>query len=272
MLLSRIALSRRLARPYRRWHWQDKGSAAQTLYLAARPNGLGPPRTALGSVRTLHRATNAGAYEADCLVVALGADYAYEATPGLAEDDSFYSLAGAARLSGVIPSFAEGHAVIGVCGLPYKCTPAPSECALLLHDELVRRGVRDDCQISYVVPQPNPVPPSPDAAGAVLEAFGDSDITFVPGRRVASLDRVRRIATLDDGTQIACDLFLGVPKHRAPQVVLDSGMAVDGYIPVEKATLATRYPGVYALGDCATVGVPKAGAFAEGAPKPSPRN
>lgn len=211
--------------------------------------------------------TEEGEYEADYLVIALGAGFAYEATPGLTEEDSFYSLAGAARLAGVIPSFASGHAVIGVCGAPYKCTPAPSECALLLHDDLVRRGARDDCEISYVSAQPNPVPPSPDAASAVLEAFAYSDIKFVPDRRVASLDRDRRIATLDDGTEIASDLFLGVPKHRAPRVVLDSGMAVDDYIPVDKATLATRYQGVYAVGDCATVGVPKAGAFAEGAAK-----
>ena len=33
--------------------------------------------------------------------------------------------------------------------------------------------------------------------------------------------------------------------------------------PSSSRTLATRYPGVYALGDCATVGVPKAGVFAE---------
>jgi sulfide:quinone oxidoreductase len=64
---------------------------------------------------------------------------------------------------------------------------------------------------------------------------------------------------------VSYDLFLGVPKHRAPDVVLASGMAVDGYVPVDPATLATRYPGVYAVGDCATAGVPKAGAFAEGA-------
>jgi sulfide:quinone oxidoreductase len=206
-------------------------------------------------------------YEADYLIVALGADYAYEATPGLTEAESFYSLVGAARLAGVIPSFSSGHAVIGVCGLPYKCTPAPSECALLLHEDLVRRGVRDDCEISYISPLPNPVPPSPDAASAVLEAFAGADIKFVPGRRVASLDRDRRIATLDDGAEVVSDLFLGVPKHRAPQVVLDSGMAADDYIPVDKGTLSTRYEGVYAVGDCATVGVPKAGAFAEGAAK-----
>jgi sulfide:quinone oxidoreductase len=70
---------------------------------------------------------------------------------------------------------------------------------------------------------------------------------------------------LDDGSELAFDLFLGVPKHRAPDVVLDSGMTEDGYIPVDSATLATCFPGVYAVGDVATAGVPKAGVFAEGA-------
>ena len=42
-------------------------------------------------------------------------------------------------------------------------------------------------------------------------------------------------------------------------------MADDGYVPVSSSTLETRYPGVYAIGDVATVGVPKAGVFAEGA-------
>ena len=41
-------------------------------------------------------------------------------------------MAGAERLAGIIPTFSQGHAVIGVCGAPFKCPPAPSECALLL--------------------------------------------------------------------------------------------------------------------------------------------
>jgi sulfide:quinone oxidoreductase len=165
----------------------------------------------------------------------------------------------------MIPAFVSGHALIGVCGAPYKCTPAPSECALLLHDDLVRRGVRGDCEITYVAPQPNPVPPSPDAATAALAAFAERGITFVADRRVASLDRERGSALLDDGSELSYDLFLGVPKHRVPQVVLDSGLAVDGFIPVDPGTFATGHPGVYAIGDCAASGLPKAGAFAEGA-------
>jgi len=48
---------------------------------------------------------------------------------------------------------------------------------------------------------------------------------------------------------------------------VESGLAVDGWVPVSKQTLATRFPGVYAVGDVNSVGTPKAGVFAEGAAK-----
>jgi sulfide:quinone oxidoreductase len=209
--------------------------------------------------------TDAGVHEADVLVVALGADYDYGATPGLAPNDEFYSVAGAAGLAPAVQSFSEGHALIGVCGAPFKCPPAPSECALLLHDELTRRGVRERCRISFVIPLGSPVPPSPETSAALVEAFAERDIELITGRRIAALDTERKLARLDDDSELAYDLFLGVPKHRAPDVVIASGMTEDGYVPVDPGTLATRYPGVYAVGDVAAAGVPKAGVFAEGA-------
>ena len=210
--------------------------------------------------------TDAGVHQADVLVIALGADYDMDATPGLAEGgNEFYSVAGAARLATIIPTFSQGHAVIGVCDAPFKCPPAPSECALLLHDELTARGVRDACQISFVLPLGTPVPPSPETSAALIDAFAERDITLICGRRISELDPGRRVVKLDDREELAFDLFLGVPKHRAPDVVIASGMTEDGYIPVDSATLQTRFPGVYAVGDVATAGVPKAGVFAEGA-------
>jgi sulfide:quinone oxidoreductase len=210
--------------------------------------------------------TDAGVHEADVLIVALGADYDLDATPGLAEaGNEFYSVAGAERLAKVLPRFTRGRAIVGVCGTPFKCPPAPSEAALLLHDYLTARGVRESCEISFVIPFGSPVPPSPDTSEALVTAFAERGIEFVSGRRVASLDPGRSVAVLDDGSEMPFDLFLGVPKHRAPDVVNASGMTVDGYVPVSSSTLETRYPGVYAIGDVATVGVPKAGVFAEGA-------
>jgi sulfide:quinone oxidoreductase len=207
--------------------------------------------------------TDAGVHEADHLVVALGADYDFDATPGLADATEFYSVRGAERLAELLPEFRGGRAVVGVCGAPFKCPPAPSETALLLHDYLEHKGIRADCEISVVMPFPTPIPPSPSTSAALLQTFAERDIEFVPGRPVASLDVARSVAVLADGTDVPYDLFFGVPKHRAPDVVIESGMAVDGYIPVDGRTLATRFPDVYAVGDVATVGTPKAGVFSE---------
>ena len=206
--------------------------------------------------------TNAGSHEADFLVLALGADYDVDATPGI-DGNEFYSVAGAEQMRDVLPSFTRGRAIVGVCDAPFKCPPAPSEAALLLHDYLSKRGRRGDCEITLVMPFQTPVPPSPDTSSALLAAFAERGIEFVPGRRVSALDG--GVVAFDDGSELSYDLFLGVPKHRAPDVVLESGMAEGGYVPVDSRTLATRFPGVYAVGDVATVGVPKAGVFAEGA-------
>src|SRR5438128_8102174 len=96
--------------------------------------------------------TDGGTYAADFLIVALGAAYDIDATPGLAEANEFYSVAGAERLRDVLPTFKRGRALVGVCGAPYKCPPAPSECALMLHDYLLGQGVREACEISFVLP------------------------------------------------------------------------------------------------------------------------
>ena len=210
--------------------------------------------------------TDAGTHEADVLVVALGAGYDYGATPGLREGvNEFYSFAGAEALRDPIVELRSGRVVIGVCGAPYKCPPAPSEAALLLDDQLTRRGVREACEITLATPLPRPVPPSPDTSTALLAAFEERGIRLITDNGVAAVDGGRGIVTLADGEELKCDLFLGVPKHRAPRAVLESGLAEDGYIPVDHATLLTRFADVYAIGDVATQGTPKAGVFAEGA-------
>jgi len=205
--------------------------------------------------------TDGGSYDADYLVVALGADYDFDHTPGLAESNEFYSVAGAARLAAALPGFTGGRVVVGVCDAPFKCPPAPSECALLVHDYLAERGIREGSEIVLTMPFGTPVPPSPDTSAALLAAFEERGIQFVPGKRVIAVEKGK--ALFDDGSAEPFDLFFGVPKHRAPDVVQQSGMAENGYIPVDGRTLATTYPGVYAAGDVATVGTPKAGVFAE---------
>jgi sulfide:quinone oxidoreductase len=214
--------------------------------------------------------TDAAAYEADILVIALGAAYDVAATPGLAElGHEFYSVGGAERVRDILPAFQGGDVIVGVCGTPFKCPPAPNECALLLDQHLRDRGTRQGTTIRVVVPMHVPLPPSPELSTAILDRYAARDIEYVPDRRVTALESPGtggadpREAVLDDGTRLAFDLFLGIPVHRAPQVVVDAGLTDGGWIPVERGSAATRFPGVYAVGDVTSVGTPKAGVFAE---------
>jgi sulfide:quinone oxidoreductase len=210
--------------------------------------------------------TDAGPFEADYLVIALGADLDLAATPGLAEGGhEFYSVPGAEALRDVLPHFERGPAIVGVCGKSFKCPPAPSETALMLHDYLEVRGRRAGTEISLVMPFGTPIPPSPETSEAILAAFAERGICFVKDGLITSLDPTRKVAVLQDGTEMPFELFLGVPVHRAPAVVVEAGLTEDGWIPVNPRTLATRHDGVYAVGDVTSVGTPKAGVFAEGA-------
>jgi sulfide:quinone oxidoreductase len=189
-------------------------------------------------------------------------EYDVSTTPGVRiGDNEFYSVPGAARMREVLPAFRRGHAVIGVCGAPYKCPAAPHECALMLHDYLVQGGVRDACTISIVNPLGTPVPPSPETSRALLDAFAERGITYYCGKRVTAVDG--ETVRIDDGSELPCQLFLGVPKHRAPDVVVASGLTVDGWVTIDPRTLETPHAGVYAIGDASATGAPKTGVFAE---------
>jgi sulfide:quinone oxidoreductase len=212
--------------------------------------------------------TGDGTFEADVLVVALGADLDPAATPGLVEGgNEFYTVEGACALRDELPRFEGGPAIIGVTGKAFKCPPAPSETALLLDDYLTIRGRREATEISVVMPFGTPIPPSPETSQAILAAFAERGIRFVKDSMVKALDPRRKVAVLSDGTEMPYELFLGVPVHRVPQVVVESGLAADayGWVPVNKKTLETNFPGVYAVGDVNGVGTAKAGVFAEGA-------
>jgi len=209
--------------------------------------------------------TDAGTFEGDILVVALGADLDPAATPGLVEGGhEFYTEAGAFALRDVLDDFDGGRVIVGLTSTPFKCPPAPSETVLMMHDLLTRRGLRGHSEISLVMPFGIPIPPSPPASQALLAAFAERDITWHPETLVRRLDPERKVAITTDGTEMAYDLFLGVPKHHAPPVVVDAGLTVDGWIPVDPLTLETVFPDVYAVGDVTSVGTPKAGVFSEG--------
>jgi sulfide:quinone oxidoreductase len=210
--------------------------------------------------------TDVAFYDADILVVALGADYDFAATPGFEEGGvEYYSVAGAERMHDVLSTFDSGKILIGILGHPFKCPPAPFEGALLLHDHFVERGVRDSVEIHTLGPIAAPVPITKELSQSILDALTECGIEYVPNQQVVEIDTQSSSARLASGESVPYDLFVGIPVHRAPEVVERSGLAVDGWVPVEKTNLATRFEDVYAVGDVTGLPMAKAGVFAEAA-------
>ena len=212
--------------------------------------------------------TDAGSHDADFLVVAMGADYDMAATPGLREGGhEYYTLAGAERLRDALQDFDGGRVLVSVLGQPFKCPPAPFEGAFMLHEHFKERGMADAVEISSAFPMQRPVPVTGEVAQMFRDGLAARGITELPEHLVTGIDPATGRAQLANGDTLPYDLFVGIPKHRAPDPLPTSGLAVNGWVPVDQANLRTQFPGVYAIGDVCTGPrtVPKAGIFAESA-------
>lgn len=207
----------------------------------------------------------------DVLVVALGADLDRDAVPGFVESGGheFYSMRGAEALAPVLRDFAAGRLVLGIFRTPYKCPPAPYEVACQLDELYRRRGVRDAIELSMVIPGARPVP-NPDVSDLLESRLAEHGVELLAGDPIEAVDPSGRRVLLAGGAAVDYDLFVGVPVHVPPAVVARSALSDGGFVGVDRTTLETRVPDVYAVGDVTHVPagdkvVPKAGAFAEDA-------
>ena len=212
--------------------------------------------------------TDAGSYDPDFLVVAVGADYDMNATPGLVEGGcEYYTLTGAERMRQALDAFDGGKVLFSVLGQPFKCPPAPFEGAFLVHERFAQRGIRESVQMTMTFPMQRPVPVTPAVSQMFRDGLAERGIEERPQHVVTSIDPAKKEARLASGETLPYDLFIGIPVHRAPDPIPASGLTVNGWVPVDQTNLRMNYPGVYAIGDVCTGPrtVPKAGIFAESA-------
>lgn len=207
----------------------------------------------------------------DYLIIALGAEYAWESIPGLSSSaNTFYSLEGAEDLQKQLMKFAGGTISLVVTSTPYKCPPAPYEAALLIESFLRRKSVREKTKIDIFIPEPAPMQiAGPDAARALQELLAQRKIGLITSHRIRSYDAANGRTSFETGASVSSDLTIFVPPHRSPAVVREAQLTnASGWIPVDKRTLQTAHENVYALGDVTTIplasglSLPKAGIFA----------
>ena len=208
---------------------------------------------------------------ADYLVIALGAELVPESIPGLAPaGHNLYSLAGAETLSTARAKFLRGRIVVLVSTVPFKCPAAPYEAAMLLEDDCRQRGVRTAVSIDVYTPEPGPMATAgPEVSKQIQQMVESKGIGYHPEHAVTQVDADKRLIHFANGANAEFDLLVYVPPHRAPQVVKDTGLTgQSGWVNVDRATLATNFPGVYAIGDITSIPLaigkplPKAGVFA----------
>lgn len=207
----------------------------------------------------------------DAMIVALGADYAPETVPGLAEHGlNFYTLAGATQIRAALDTFTGGRIVVLTAGPGYKCPAAPYEAAMLVEAFCRKHGLRDKTELAIHAAEPAPMPVAgPVAGGQIKMMLERKGIAYFPQRQVTRVEP----GTLHfaEGAAAGFDLLLYVPPHRVPAVVKAAGLCADsGWVPVDRETLATKHPKVWAIGDVTAIPLkmgrplPKAGVFAGG--------
>jgi len=197
----------------------------------------------------------------DYLVIALGAEYAPGTISGLEpEAHTFYTWNGSAALSGALRTFpdAGGTVAVVVAALPYKCPGAPHEGAMLIADYLRRRGLSGKVRVDLYTPEPQPMPVAGPALGeAVQQMLQRRGVAFHPGHKLAAVDGAARELHFEGGARARFDLLVAIPPHRSPRVVRDAGLTSEsGWIPVDRATLRTRFESVYAIGDVTAIAIP----------------
>jgi sulfide:quinone oxidoreductase len=209
----------------------------------------------------------------DYLVLALGAEYAPEAVPGLAEaGHNLYTLEGAEQLREARLTLGQGRMIILVSAVPFKCPAAPYEAAMLLEYDCRKRKLRDGIAIDVYTPEPGPMPVTgPEVSRQVRQMVEDKGIGYHPEHAVTRVEPDAKRIHFANGSTAEYDLLVYVPPHRAPRVVREAGLiAESGWVPADRHTLETRFPGVYALGDVTGImlpmgkPLPKAGVFAHG--------
>jgi sulfide:quinone oxidoreductase len=208
----------------------------------------------------------------DYLIVALGAELAPEAIPGLAEAaHTFYTFDGAAKLRDTLREFSGGTVAVVVSALPYKCPGAPHEGAMLIADTLRQRGLRDKVDVHLFTPEPQPMPVAGPALGdAVKQMLEQQGIAFHPLHKLTRVDGAARELSFEGKATVKYDLLVAIPPHRGPRIVREAGLTNEaGWVPVDRNTLATRHENVFALGDVTAVSIP--GRWKPDVPLPLPK-
>jgi sulfide:quinone oxidoreductase len=213
------------------------------------------------------------AVSADYLVISVGAEMAPDMVPNLASaGHNLYTPAGATSLRDALAAFRGGKLVMVVSKPPYRCPAAPYEAAMLLEHYFRKRGLREKVTIEVYAAEPGPMGVAgPEVSAAVRGMITQKGIRYFPNHHLDRVNQPAQMLYFQNGRAAQYDLLAFVAPHRVPRLAVQSGLASEGgWIGIDRHTMETRFPGVFAIGDITEVPLkvgkplPKAGVFAQG--------
>jgi sulfide:quinone oxidoreductase len=200
--------------------------------------------------------TTAGDFTYDNLVVALGAETVDTGLPHT------WELEPALKVAETLPQIKQGHIVIGVYSLPYRCPPAPIELAMLMHFYFLTRGLRDKVKITVAHPFKRPFENfGPMAIRWMSNFLQQLGIEYVGVGQTQAIKSIgKNELELTNGERVKFDAAFIVPPHKAPDPVLNSDLAKNGWAaprnPANGDFRSEKYDDVYVVGDVAAPNVP----------------
>ncbi len=195
----------------------------------------------------------------DYLIIALGAEFAWETIPGLEDAGyTFYDFDGAVKLRDALKTFDGGIVALMVSAMPYKCPGAPHEGAMLIADAFRKRGIREKVDLHLFTPEPQPMAVAGPILGeAVAQMLAGKGITYHPLHSLSTVSSSKRELEFEGKGAFKYDLLVTVPPHRSPRIVREAGLANKaGWVVADRATLQTEHEGVYAIGDVTSISIP----------------
>ncbi|AFK17859.1 NAD(P)/FAD-dependent oxidoreductase [Haloferax mediterranei ATCC 33500] len=199
----------------------------------------------------------------DTLVLSTGAKLDPDAVPGFKEGaHHFYSAAGAEQLREALAEFDGGRLVLSVVGTPHMCPAAPLEFTFIVEDWLRDQGLHEDTELVYTYPIERSHG-KPEVAAWADPILAERGVRVETDFVVDAIDPNDRAVHAENGGEVEYDLLVGIPPHRGDDLILESGLGDNGWVEVNQRTLeATDAADVYAIGDTASLPVPKAGSAA----------
>ncbi len=178
------------------------------------------------------------------------------------------TLEGAIRLRAALENLRSGRVLVLTAAPAYKCPAAPYEAAMLIDALLRKRGVRRTTQVELHSAEPGPMGVAgPEVSAAVRAMVEEKGIAYRPDHQISRAEAGR--VTFTDGATVHFDLLVHVPPIAPPPALHDSGLTDEsGWVRVDRHTLQTAFPEVYAVGDVTLIPLamgkplPRAGVFA----------